>query len=244
MGRIPLHDEGSIMERLTLRALHDDIGIAPNTPGYGKIFGARSMVALNNKLSNRNAPAIGPDDFAAAAARLGVPVGHIRGVRKVEAPRGAYDDVGRPSILYERHVFSRNTEPPGRFDKTDPLISGGPYGRGGYGAYSVQYDKLFDACGLDPEAAFRACSWGAFQVLGENAVKLGYADAYGMAKTLTTSEAAHLDSFVRYVEAFGLVKAFRACRPGDPASCVPFVSGYNGPGYKQFDYHTKLAAAI
>jgi len=230
--------------RMTIRDLHDRIGITPDTPGYGTAFGARSKAALFTTLSNKKAAALTFEDFKIAADRLGVPINHIKGVRKIEAPRGPFDDDGRPSILYERHVFRRNTVPVGHFDKSNPDLSGGSYGAGGYGAFSAQYGRLAAACALDPEAAFRACSWGAFQVLGENAVLLGYPSAFDMAVLLTIDEAAHLDSFVRYVEVMGLTEEFRACRPHEPDSCRPFVAGYNGSGYEAFSYHTKLAKAI
>jgi len=123
------------------------------------------------------------------------------------------------------------------------LLCGPPYGPGGYGKFSAQYGKLAQAAALDPEAAFRACSWGAFQVLGENAVALGYPSAFAMALSLTESEAAHLDSFVRFVRANKIVDALRGCRPGDPASCIPFVKVYNGAGFRAFSYHEKLANA-
>jgi hypothetical protein len=231
-------------DRLTIKGLHDRIGITPDMPGYGTAFGPRSRAALFAKLSNKKAPALTNGDFVVAASRLGVPVGYIRGVRKIEAPRGPYDDDGRPSILYERHKFRNNTVPVGRFNASNPTLSGPPYGPGGYGAFSAQYGKLADACALDPEAAFRACSWGAFQVLGENATALGYASAYDMAMTLVEGEGGHLDTFVRYVETNHLVAKFQACRAGDPRSCQPFVAGYNGPGYRDFHYDEKLAAAI
>lgn len=231
-------------QRLTFKTLHDRIGITPDTPGYGQAFGSRSRAALFATFSNRSAPGLTQADFMGAAMRLGVPVGHIKGVRLVEAPRGSYDDLGRPSILYERHKFRAASMPPGKWDDRYPALSGGPYGSGGYGAFSAQWDKLAAACALDPEAAFRACSWGAFQVLGENADDLGYPSAYDMALSLVTGEAAHLETFIRYVEVNELVDELRACRPGDPGSCIPFVSRYNGPGYRDFNYHTKLAAAI
>jgi len=231
-------------DRLTIKALHDDIGITPDVPGYGVAFGARSKAALFAKLTNTNAPALTARDYQNAADRLGVPVGHIKGIRKIEAPRGPFDEQGRPSILYERHKFRNNTVPVGRFNKTNPDLSGPMYGAGGYGLFSAQYEKLAAACALDPEAAFRACSWGAFQVLGENAEALNYASAYDMAKTLVTGEPAHLDSLIRYVETNHLTDKLRACRPHNPSSCQPFVAGYNGPSYRDFHYDTKLAEAI
>jgi hypothetical protein len=225
--------------RLTVEGLQEFLGVLAD----GK-WGNVSKTALLARLTNTAAPGLTPADFTRAAGELGVFPATIRAVRKIEAPRGPFDENGRPAILYERHVANRNTEPPGAHAGTHPALFGPAYGPGGYGAFSAQYGKLLAACAVDPEAAFRACSWGAFQVLGENAVALGYPSALAMALELTKSEAAHLDSFVRFVKANGLEDELRACRPRDPESCVPFVKAYNGPGFKQFNYHTRFAAAI
>ena len=203
--------------------------------------------AMLAAITNRNAPALTEADFAAAAAALGhgVTVKHMKASKAVEAPRGAYDEQGRPSILYERHVFARNTSPKGAFNALHPELSAPTgYGRGGYGPFSAQYGKLERAYALDPEAAFEACSWGAFQVLGENALALGYESARAMAIALAKSEAAHLDSYVRFVRVNDLADELGACRAGDPDSCVPFVSRYNGGGFREFSYHIKFAEAL
>lgn len=221
--------------KLTVQTLQSDIGVVAD--GH---FGPASTAALFAKLSNLHAPPVSDGDLVAASIRLGAPVASIRGVRSVEAPRGPFDDQGRPTILFERHKFHGHTG--GLYDHAAPDLSNAV--GGGYGAFSAQYGKLARACALDPDAAFQSCSWGAFQVMGENALALGYPSAYDMAKTLTQSEAAHLDCFVRFIEHNDLVAKFRACRHGDPASCVPFVRAYNGPGYEANDYHRKLAAAI
>ena len=204
----------------------------------------REMVAL---LTNPHAAPLTDADFQRAADMLGhgVTPNHMRASKKVEAPRGAFDELGRPSILYERHVFARNTTPKGRFNATHPSLSAvRGYGPGGYGKFSTQYSKLEQAYALDPESAFEGCSWGAFQVLGENAVSLGYPSARAMAVELATGEAAHMDSFVRFVRANNLADELGRCRAGDPASCIPFVSVYNGDGYAQFNYHVNYADAL
>lgn len=223
-----------------LDAFADAAGVARVPAGNGAALPWPEMLAA---ITNRNAPALVDGDFIRVAAELGVQPAVIRAVRKVEAPRGAFDDQGRPSILYERHVFARNTR--GRFNGSHPDLSADRgYGAGGYGPFSAQIGKLERAYALDPEGAFAACSWGAFQVLGENAIALGYGSARNMAAALAKSEAAHLDSFARFVRVNGLVTALQKCRAGDAASCVDFVRRYNGPGYATFAYHTKLAAAI
>ena len=225
---------GPAAGKLDVAALLKLLGLPPNAP-----FDATAKTALFARLSNRQAAPLTETDFTAVATSLGVSPNMIKAVRKVEAPRGSFDDQGRPTILYERHVFSRNSGR--RFDASHPTLSSTT--PGGYGKFSIQYDKFADACALDPEAAFKACSWGAFQVLGENAVALGYASAYDMVQKLLVSEAAHLDSFVRFVRTNGLVDKLRACRAGDPASCVPFVKAYNGKDFAKNNYHVNLANA-
>jgi hypothetical protein len=81
-------------------------------------------------------------------------------------------------------------------------------------------------------------------VLGENAVSLGYPSARAMALELATSEAAHLDSYVRFIKANDLADELGRCRAGSPDSCVPFVERYNGPGFRSFSYHVKFAEAL
>lgn len=203
-------------------------------------FDAAARAALFARLSNKAAPPLTAADFAGAAATLGVTPKTIGAVREVEVAGAPFDTDGRPRILFERHIFHKKTG--GRFDKSHPVISN-PIS-GGYGKFSEQYPKLADACALDPDAAFQAASWGAFQVLGANAVALGYESALDMVLALTVSEAAHLESFVRFVRVNKLVAALQGCRAGNPASCIPFVKVYNGPAFAKNHYHEKLAAAL
>jgi hypothetical protein len=219
--------------------------VIPPAPPTG--FEGLSWADMLARITNTKAAALTDDDYEAAAASLGngVTIHHMKASKKVEAPRGSFDDSGRPSILYERHVFSRNTNPKGRFNDSHPNLSAlKGYGPGGYGAFSAQYAKLEQAYALDSEAAFEACSWGAFQVLGENAASLGYPSARAMAVELAKSEAAHLDSYVRFIKVNGLADDLGRCRAGDPDSCIPFVEGYNGHGFRQFNYHIKFAEAL
>jgi hypothetical protein len=225
--------------RLDIAGLRKFLGL----PAAGA-FDAAAQAALLARLTNHSPTPVTDADIDRAAAALGVSAKAIKAVRKVETKQSPFDADSRPTILYERHVFTRNTVPPGRFTAAHPLISGGPYGPGGYGKISAQYGKLMQACALDPEAALRACSWGGFQVLGENAVPIGYGSTLEMVVMLVASEAAHLESFVRFVRHNKLVEALRACRAGDPSSCIAFVKGYNGKDFASFSYHTKLADAL
>ena len=57
------------------------------------------------------------------------------------------------------------------------------------------------------------------------------------------SEAAHYEMLARYVLTFGLADDLRRLST-NPVDCEGFAAGYNGPGYRRFSYHTKLAAAM
>src|SRR5204862_2949862 len=207
-------------------------------------FDAAAQKTLLARLAAPSPTKLTGADIARAAADLGVSAKVIDAVREVETKRASFDEKGRPTILFERHKFAANTVPKGRFNAAHPAISGGPYGSGGYGKFSAQYGKLLDACALDPEAALRACSWGAFQVLGENAVPIGYRSTLEMVLSLTTGEQAHLESFVRFVPGHHLADALFACVAGDSASCVSFVNACNGSDLSAVHYHKSHHASM
>ena len=108
--------------------------------------------------------------IAAAAKLIGCEVVAVRAVTITEVGiRGAFDALGRPMILYERHYFSRLTGH--RFDHAHPDISNQK--SGGYGKFSAQYGKLDRAIALDRKAALQSASWGAFQIMGANYAAAG-----------------------------------------------------------------------
>jgi len=173
------------------------------------------------------------DDFVAAAGSLGCEVAAIRAVAKVESARKPFDELGRPTILYERHLFHRLTG--ARFDRQPDLSNREP---GGYGKFSAQYPKLERAYALDPDAALQACSWGMFQILGMNHEAAGCATVFDYVKAMCQTEADHLRAFVSFIKANPTMNA--ALRNLD---WVGFARRYNGPGYHRNDYDRRMASA-
>jgi hypothetical protein len=174
------------------------------------------------------------DDYAAAAKSLDIEVAMIKAVAEIESPRGPFDSMGRPEILFERHYFHNFTF--GKYDKTDPDIS--TASQGGYGKYSAQYGKLERAYALDPDAALRSVSWGRFQIMGNNFADAGFTSVAKFVLAMTKSEAEHLSAFVSFVKANP--QRLNALRKKDWAG---FAKRYNGAGYEKYHYDTKLAAA-
>lgn len=181
-------------------------------------------------------PSLGVSDqeIAHAAKELGVEPEVIAAVSKVESPRGPFDTLGRPSILFERHYFHRLTS--GAFDEKAPGISAKT--AGGYGKYAAQYDRLEAAYKLSSTAALMSTSWGRFQIMGSNFKAAGYASPEHMVQSMMRSEAEQLRAFVRFVGSDKLM--VKALKDHDWAE---FAKRYNGPGYAKKDYDTKLKRA-
>src|SRR5689334_19350557 len=94
------------------------------------------------------------EGLAAAAAHLGVDPVLLWTVVTVETAGCGFLADRRPSILFERHVFSARTNR--RFDTAHPTISGPAGGYGQPGAN--QYRRLEEAIACDRRAALESAS--------------------------------------------------------------------------------------
>lgn len=207
---------------------------AIHTPADGQ-WGPNSRTALLASFTNTKAPAASDDDIGATAVMLGCATKQLRAVAKVESAGSGFDQTGRPKILFERHIFHRLTG--GKFSPAS-------FSQGVAGGYSEDsWAKLGAACGKDVDAAFSSASWGKFQVLGTHWSKLGYASPFELAHSCVESEAAHYVLLARYVRTFGLTGAIQRLST-NPDDCRDFAAGFNGPGYRRFAYHEKLAEAM
>jgi len=200
------------------------------------IWGDGSRKALLNVFTNAGASKLSAAEAKTFATRLNVSVRQLQAVAKVEAAGSGYDTTGRPKILFERHKFHKYTG--GKYSVcsfSNPVS-------GGYNESS--WDKLLGAIVTGSvDAAFMACSWGKFQVLGEYWDDFGYASPFALAFSTVASEAAHYELLCHYIEHFNLQDEMGALS-ADPNTCRAFAKAYNGPSYTKFDYHTKLAVAM
>lgn len=202
------------------------------TDGVG---GPMTRAAIGAAFTNRCAAQVSDADIKLLANRLGCTEKQIKAVARVESGGSAFDSMGRPKILFERHYFFRLTN--GKHGLT-PFSQ--PKG-GGYNESS--WDKLTRAACLDPEAAFSSASWGKFQVMGAHWKGLGYISALEMAYSAVTSEAAHYEMLARFIEKNNLTSALRrlSTKASDNEA---FAKLYNGPSFKKFRYDEKLAVAM
>lgn len=175
-------------------------------------------------------PALTDADFRAAATTLGCEKEAIQAVAIVETKRAANDDLGRPTILFERHKFRDATNR--AYNGTHPDLSGS---QGGYGTFAAQYGKLYRAATLNEDAALSSASWGAFQIMGFNHLSAGYTSVAAYVDAMIGSQANQLKAFVAYVGAQSAMKT--AIIDKDWAR---FARLYNGPEYAKNNYDTKM----
>jgi LysM repeat protein len=176
-----------------------------------------------------------------------------------------------PAIMYERHYFSRLTK--GKYDKDHPDISwptgyrkrdqlgkadqkmsdGKVEQTDIYSDYATSYLRLINAFRLDEEAALKSCSWGKFQVMGDNAKLCGATNARDLVAGMCTSELNQIEFLVAFIQ-----KKPQAWKDAKNKTLGKEISlwdavktkdwkaiafNYNGPGYKTYDYDTKLKKA-
>lgn len=200
------------------------------------IYGNATRTAILRAFEDGPDTALADTDYVGSGRILGVPAAYIKAFATVEAAGSGFFD-GYPKILFEPHRFSKLTGR--RFDASHPTVS---YPRWGMRPYpksqAGRYDQLLDAIALDPRAAFRACSYGKFQILGENAVACGFAgEPWLFAFAQARDEIQQLRAFENFIRSTGIIVPLRLAHWGDVAA------RYNGPAYRKNQYDVKLAQA-
>jgi hypothetical protein len=180
-------------------------------------------------------------DFERAAKALNVEKAAIRAVAEVESAGGGILPDGRPEILYEAHIFHRATggKHASATDSKGKKLSNASWDRSLYGATGAwQHSRYEAARKLDADAANKACSWGMFQILGDNHKVCGFDSSQAFVDAMWTGGApAHLDAFVAFI------KGNKLDAPLRKLDWKAFARGYNGPAYAANKYDTKMAAA-
>lgn len=185
-------------------------------------------------------------DYKKAAKELGCEVEILMAIARQESKAKAYDAKKRPTILFERHWFSKLSN--GKFDKSNPDVSSKKAytsdkkyksgqtipGIDRYGAYGDnQYKRLAKAYKLDSEAALKSCSWGKFQIMGFNHKTCGYSSVRGLVAIMCESEKKQLDAVKLFIKRNCLKEVQNKNWSG-----IAFA--YNGPKYKKNKYDTSL----
>jgi hypothetical protein len=184
----------------------------------------------------------GPDTFLSdlnyeeSARRLDCKVAYIKAFAAVES-NGAGFEGGRPKILFEPHRFSKLTKH--AFDKTNPKVSYPQWGMRPYPkSIDDRYAQLLEAVGLNAWAGFQACSYGKFQILGENYQACGYDTPWAFAFSQAYDEVNQLKAFEAFITKAGILAPLRL------GLWETVASEYNGTAFRKHQYDTRLTAAV
>ncbi|MGE8327279.1 N-acetylmuramidase domain-containing protein [Pseudomonas urmiensis] len=184
------------------------------------------------------------------AARLGVELAVIYAVNEVESAGSGFLVNGKPKILFERHVMHKRLALPrtegddqaALLRHADQLASQFPalvnIKPGGYIGGVAEHQRLAQARMIDPVCANESASWGAFQIMGYHAPRLGYASVDEFVQLMCLDENQQFEAFIRFIEAdSNLLKALKGKK------WAAFAKGYNGPAYARNLYDVKLERA-
>lgn len=193
-------------------------------------------------------------NYIAAAKEFGCEVEVIKAIEMVESGGAGFDKKCRPFILYERHVFSRNTNPRHKFDESHPGLSAKatytyekvnkiktvdelsvdqyPNAGGKELNNELSYQRLVRAYSLDKDAALKACSWGKFQVLGEN-YSGAFASVQEMVKAVSRDEIGQFRTFISFIKMNRLQSALQS------KDWLHIAQTYNGRRQKGYDKKLK-----
>ena len=188
--------------------------------------------------------------LVAAAERLGVELAVVYAVNEVESSGAGFLANGKPKILFERHVMhQRLTMQRHESDdaaalkrRADELAARYPHlvnpRPGGYAGGAAEHQRLAQARMLDPLCADESTSWGAFQIMGYHATRLGYASVADFVSRMARDEDEQFEAFVRFIEAdSALHKSLKGKK------WAQFAKAYNGPAYARNLYDVKLERA-
>lgn len=172
-------------------------------------------------------------DIANLACKHGYEFAALNAIIKVESGGiGFAEDTGKIIIQFEPHWFKRK--------KTDWLkdTKNTTWQVNKVEGQSKEWIAFNSAFASNPDAAMESTSIGLMQVMGFHYKDLGFKTVGAMWDFAKESEANQVELAIKFIKRNP--KLDKALKNKDWAT---FAYYYNGSGYKQFKYDTRIAAA-
>lgn len=210
------------------------------------------LIEKDQQLTLFNDKFLSEDDITEFAERYHLDIPVVKAVNSVESRGKGFLIDGRPVILFEGHVFWQQLEKHGILisDYNTPKYENILYKKWTktfYEGGSAEYTRLEKASGMSdkPEfhnAAYCSASWGAFQIMGYHYETLGYPSIDHFVSQMYQHEREHLKAFGTFL---AIITLGGKCLMDwlREKNWAKFAHGYNGSGYAQNKYDTRLQKA-
>lgn len=176
---------------------------------------------------------LGPDDYRFAADKLEVKPSVIQAIAHIESLQRPFSAPHRPIIRIEPHWWRKLAYSPRARKEIDELKPLNPDDQ------AIRWEHFEWIYGVDPDAAVKSTSFGAFQIMGFNHELCGFKDPLGFLAAMKHGAGAQTLAFVRFVLASPqLHQAMRTM------TFPQIASHYNGPQYEKNQYHIKLRQSV
>ena len=177
-----------------------------------------------------------------AAMELGVEPAVVKAVATVESSGGGFYTNGFPKILFEaaqmyKYLKKKGIDPVPYVNSHPTVVQPTWDLARKYYTSGKEEQRLQLAMGIDKETAYMSASWGMFQVMGFNHKICGWNSVIDFVEDMKISEEQHLKAFLGYCKTNNLIQYMKN------KNWAAFAKGYNGTGYAQNQYDTKMLNA-
>lgn len=182
--------------------------------------------------------------IAEIARENGIHPAALLAVKLVESgTKSGFLDSGKPQILFEGHVFYKYLKANVKSLDMNKLCAQYPnivypkWDKSKYLGGEKEWIRLEQARQINVKYANYAASWGMFQVMGFNYKSCGCESINEFVEKMSASQEQQLKLTINFLKHNNLIV------PLQKRQWATFAKDYNGPGFAQNKYHTKLQAA-
>jgi len=159
--------------------------------GLGILAGALLSIKVGREVYVKTV--ISDKMFSDSAKLLGIDEAFLRAIAEKEGGGKGFYINGKPIVRLENHILEKYYLSKGKTIDADKLYGSNKSGMSEYSRFVRAYND-------DPEAAIYATSFGAFQVMGFNAIPIGYKSLYEFYNKMHQSADNQFEAVVRFIK--------------------------------------------
>ena len=224
---MPKNDSENTLERRHL-VINKWIKLGGYALASAVVTGILYSIGKKGGITKAMQKTIPPTIYSEKAKELGVEEATLRAVAEVESGNsGFYTNTKLPIVRLENHVLPRYQTSYGVTNK-------------GFGLNKVgvaEYNRFLEAYKYNSDSAINATSFGQFQIMGFHWKNLGYKSPQDFYAQMSKDALSQFDAFIRFIVKNNLVQYLKT------KEWAKFAYRYNGAGYRNNSYDTKLASA-